>query len=252
MGYLYQSYKIQATSYHIWIYCKYYFQEKWEERCWRCQQCVSHLVMGYLYLFKVLFNRGCAIWDGKPWSQPAIYLFPVTPLSRSTYRPLAAKGSHVLLTLVSDRTLNPYSTGIDISRQNLTSVDVRFWRLKSIPVCRRQILTTKVDPRSVKFENICNCRIIKTKSLLSMVYTTIISALTLPLPISHSCENYLPLPIFHCMHGWKSPTRMVSGIDGMLSCILICAICVCACYNLYGAQWLYQRSSLKKEVGFWG
>ena len=39
--------------------------------------------------------------------------------------------------------LNPYSTGIDFSRQNLTSVDfsrqnltsvdVRFWRLKSIP-----------------------------------------------------------------------------------------------------------------------
>ena len=29
--------------------------------------------------------------------------------------------------------LNPYSTGIDFSRQNLTSVDVRFWRLKSLP-----------------------------------------------------------------------------------------------------------------------
>ena len=29
--------------------------------------------------------------------------------------------------------LNPYSAGIDFSRQNLTSVDVRFWRLKSIP-----------------------------------------------------------------------------------------------------------------------
>ena len=28
---------------------------------------------------------------------------------------------------------NPYSAGIDFSRQNLTSVDVRFWRLKSIP-----------------------------------------------------------------------------------------------------------------------
>ena len=27
---------------------------------------------------------------------------------------------------------NPYSAGIDFSRQNLTSVDVRFWRLKSI------------------------------------------------------------------------------------------------------------------------
>ena len=28
---------------------------------------------------------------------------------------------------------NPYSAGIDFSRQNLTSVDVRFWRLKSLP-----------------------------------------------------------------------------------------------------------------------
>ena len=29
--------------------------------------------------------------------------------------------------------INPYSAGIDFSRQNLTSVDVSFWRLKSIP-----------------------------------------------------------------------------------------------------------------------
>ena len=29
--------------------------------------------------------------------------------------------------------INSYSAGIDFSRQNLTSVDVRFWRLKSIP-----------------------------------------------------------------------------------------------------------------------
>ena len=28
---------------------------------------------------------------------------------------------------------NPYSAGIDFSCQNLTSVDVRFWRQKSIP-----------------------------------------------------------------------------------------------------------------------
>ena len=31
-----------------------------------------------------------------------------------------------------NRNVNPYSAGIDFSRQNLTSVDVRFWRLKSI------------------------------------------------------------------------------------------------------------------------
>ena len=30
-------------------------------------------------------------------------------------------------------TINPYRAGIDFSRQNLKSVDVRFWRLKSIP-----------------------------------------------------------------------------------------------------------------------
>ena len=29
--------------------------------------------------------------------------------------------------------VNSYSAGIDFSRQNLTSVDVKFWRLKSIP-----------------------------------------------------------------------------------------------------------------------
>ena len=29
---------------------------------------------------------------------------------------------------------SPYSAGIDFRRQNLTSVDVRFWHLKSIPV----------------------------------------------------------------------------------------------------------------------
>ena len=28
---------------------------------------------------------------------------------------------------------NPHSAGIEFSRQNLTSTDVRFWRLKSIP-----------------------------------------------------------------------------------------------------------------------
>ena len=27
---------------------------------------------------------------------------------------------------------NPYSAGIDFSRQNLTSIDVEFWRLNSI------------------------------------------------------------------------------------------------------------------------
>ena len=32
--------------------------------------------------------------------------------------------------------INPFSTGIDFIRQNLTSIEVRFWRLKSIPVMK--------------------------------------------------------------------------------------------------------------------
>ena len=43
-----------------------------------------------------------------------------------------------------------FSAEIDFRRQNLTSTDIRFWRLKS----RRQILTPKIDPRAVRV-NIC-------------------------------------------------------------------------------------------------
>ena len=32
-----------------------------------------------------------------------------------------------------EHVINPYSAGIDFSRQNLTSVDIKFWWLKSIP-----------------------------------------------------------------------------------------------------------------------
>ena len=49
--------------------------------------------------------------------------------------------------------VDSYSAGIGFSRQNLTSTDVKFCRLKSIPesdVYRRQILSTKVDPRTVR------------------------------------------------------------------------------------------------------
>ena len=35
--------------------------------------------------------------------------------------------------LYVDDKINPYSAGTDFSRQNLTSVDVIFWSLKSIP-----------------------------------------------------------------------------------------------------------------------
>ena len=34
---------------------------------------------------------------------------------------------------------NPYSAGIDFKRQNLTFVDVRFWRLNRSPRCKAQI-----------------------------------------------------------------------------------------------------------------
>ena len=40
---------------------------------------------------------------------------------------------YILIENLERPTFNPYSAGIDFSRQNLTSVDVRFWRLKSIP-----------------------------------------------------------------------------------------------------------------------
>ena len=45
--------------------------------------------------------------------------------------------------------VNPYNAGIDFRRQNLTSVD-------ESDVCRRQILTSKVDPRAVRVNNIYN------------------------------------------------------------------------------------------------
>ena len=32
--------------------------------------------------------------------------------------------------------INPYGVEIDFKRQNLTSVDVNFWRLKSIPALK--------------------------------------------------------------------------------------------------------------------
>ena len=40
---------------------------------------------------------------------------------------------------------NHYSAGIDFSRPNLTSIDVRFWRLKSIPHWKCTIIITAVD-----------------------------------------------------------------------------------------------------------
>ena len=43
--------------------------------------------------------------------------------------------------------VNPYSAGIDFRRQNWTSIDVRFWRLKKI-MCVLYLLTTP-QPASI-------------------------------------------------------------------------------------------------------
>ena len=42
-------------------------------------------------------------------------------------------GAHMLYLTLPKTYFIPYSAGTDFSRQNLTSVDVRFWRLNSIP-----------------------------------------------------------------------------------------------------------------------
>ena len=47
------------------------------------------------------------------------------------------------LRLSQNDAINPHSAGIDFRRQNLTSADVRFWRLKSI---------YEVDPHTVRIK----------------------------------------------------------------------------------------------------
>ena len=42
--------------------------------------------------------------------------------------------------------INPYSAGFDFSRQNLTSEDVKLWRLKSIPAL---YIRVKNDRRTI-------------------------------------------------------------------------------------------------------
>ena len=37
---------------------------------------------------------------------------------------------------IIERVFNPFSAGSDFRRQNLTSIDVRLWRLKSIPILK--------------------------------------------------------------------------------------------------------------------
>ena len=95
--------------------------------------------------------------------------------------------------------------------------------------------------------------------------------LTLPFPISHLCENYLPLPIshlcefhmtcihaliameiFHYMHGWKSPARMVSGMNAMLSWIF--TLCDVRMRIAITCTWCPGATSgvLIKKVVVWG
>ena len=81
--------------------------------------------------------------------------------------------------------------------------------------------------------------------------------LTLPLPNSHLCENYLPLPISHL---WEFITCMVENRQTEWSvtwaqCSLVFSIyATCACAYLLPVLCLGATSGvlLKKEVGFWG
>ena len=58
----------------------------------------------------------------------------IVRMTRRPFNPLevVCRGSETQLQ-VGVYLINPYSASIDFSRQNVTSVDVRFWRLKSIP-----------------------------------------------------------------------------------------------------------------------
>ena len=100
--------------------------------------------------------------------------------------------------------------------------------------------------------------------MVSWIYQSPVPPLTLP---SRLCENYLPLPISHLceihvctsincdgdiyyMGGWKSPTRMVSDMDAMFSCIFsLCDVRmrISKYLNLYYTQRLPQGSFLKKK-----
>ena len=62
------------------------------------------------------------------WICPNVYQF-----HRIEKLVVANKITEVSIVIIRALGVNPYSAGIDFSRQNLTSADVRFWRLKSIP-----------------------------------------------------------------------------------------------------------------------
>ena len=66
------------------------------------------------------------IWLTEHLPQDMLQIFVVFYLVRNLLE-------NVYIHSLSNTRVNPHSAGIDFSRQNLTSVDVRFWRLKSIP-----------------------------------------------------------------------------------------------------------------------
>ena len=72
----------------------------------------------------------------KTLKQPCLYLSPASKSAAGALSSKARQTNSQLLTAgvkQSYLSFNSYSAGIALSRQNLTSVDVRFWRLKSIP-----------------------------------------------------------------------------------------------------------------------
>ena len=60
--------------------------------------------------------------------------------------------SLAIVTNIFHHHINPYSAGIDFSRQNPTSVDVRFWRLMSTPHCL--LFVTSRNIRASKQPNV--------------------------------------------------------------------------------------------------
>ena len=86
-------------------------------------------------------------------------------------------------------------------------------------------------------------------------------SVTLSSPISHLCENYLPLPISHlcefhiCAYinfNGDISLHACNVMQAMLSCIFNLCDVHAHSYNLYGAQGLLQGGLPSKQVGFRG
>ena len=68
----------------------------------------------------------------RPLSKPRYYTVELNVMTAFLHTK-KYKISLVKINFLTNLVFNPYSAGIDGKRQNLTSVDVRFSRLKSIP-----------------------------------------------------------------------------------------------------------------------